>query len=130
MYAHGITNITPEQIALWVRERSIDPEIEKALSAIVAQKNEINELAQKIASLEKEQNENFKDQERVRGNLQRLGKTPEEATLRQRYIRQLEQQETRLGTLRAERDRIDNARAQAQKQLDEMLQNLTLDRKL
>ena len=29
---YAITNITPEQIALWVRERSIDPEIEKALS--------------------------------------------------------------------------------------------------
>ena len=72
----------------------------------------------------------IRDQERVRGNLQRLGQTPEEATLRQRYIRQLEQQENRLGALRAERDRLDNARAQAQKQLDQMLQNLTLDRKL
>ena len=127
---YGIINITPEQIALWVRERSIDPEIEKALGGIVAKKNEINELAQKMATLEKEQGEIFRDQERVRGNLQRLGQTPEEATLRQRYIRQLEQQENRLGALRAERDRLDNARAQAQKQLDQMLQNLTLDRKL
>jgi len=83
-----------------------------------------------MATLEKEQGEIFRDQERVRGNLQRLGQTPEEATLRQRYIRQLEQQENRLGALRAERDRLDNARAQAQKQLDQMLQNLTLDRKL
>ena len=113
-----------------MRERSIDPEIEKALGGIVAKKNEINELAQKMATLEKEQGEIFRDQERVRGNLQRLGQTPEEATLRQRYIRQLEQQENRLGALRAERDRLDNARAQAQKQLDQMLQNLTLDRKL
>jgi hypothetical protein len=127
---YGITNITSEQISIWLREKSIDPEIERALSAIVAKKTEINELVQKTANLENEQNVIFRDQERVRGNLQRLGGTPEEATLRQRYIRQLDQQENRLAALRAERDKLEQARVEAQKQLDNMLQKLSFDRKL
>ena len=127
---YSLINVTPDQIGLWLRERSIDPEIEKALGSLVAKKNEISELAQKIANLDKEQNEIFRDQERVRGNLQRLGQSPDEATLRTRYVRQLEQQENRIAALRAERDKLDAARAAAQKQLDEMLRNLSFDRKL
>ncbi|MFH1574175.1 MAG: carboxypeptidase regulatory-like domain-containing protein, partial [Acidobacteriota bacterium] len=127
---YGITNISSEQITLWLKERSIDPEMEKALSAIVAAKTELMGLIQQIAALDKEQNDIFRDQERVRSNLQRLGGSAEEASLRQRYIRQLEQQENRLAALRSERDKLENARSAAQKQLDEMLQNLSLDRKL
>ena len=127
---YALTNITPEQIALWVRQRSIDREIEQALARIVAKKNEINELNKKIAALEAEQTEIFRDQERVRENLRRMGRTPEEANLRQRYIRQLEQQENRLAALRTQRAQLQSARAAAQKQLDQMLQNLSFDRKL
>lgn len=127
---YALTNITPEQITLWVRQRSIDREIEQALARIVAKKNEINDLNKKIAALEAEQTEIFNDQNRVRENLRRMGRTPEEANLRQRYIRQLEQQENRLAALRAERARLQSARAAAQKQLDQMLQNLSFDRKL
>ncbi len=127
---YALTNITPEQIALWVRQRSIDREIEQALARIVAKKNEINGLNQKITALEAEQAEIFNDQNRVRENLRRMGRTPEEANLRQRYIRQLEQQENRLAALRTERARLQSARAAGQKQLDQMLQNLSFDRKL
>ncbi|MGH9862899.1 MAG: carboxypeptidase regulatory-like domain-containing protein [Candidatus Acidiferrales bacterium] len=127
---YGLSNITPEQIGLWVRQKTIDAEIEKALQGIVAKKNEIDDFNKKINALEQDQNEIFRDQERVRNNLARLGGTPEEANLRLRYIRQLEQQENKLGTLRAERAKLEDVRAAAQKQLDDMLQNLTFDRKL
>lgn len=125
-----ISSITPDQIAVWVRDRSIDAEIEKALQAIADKKGEVDSLAQKISALDKEQNDIFKDQERVRGNLQRLNQTPEEATLRQRYIRQLDSQENRLAVMRTEREKLDNSRAAAQKQLDDLIQTLSLDKKL
>ncbi len=127
---YALQNVTPEQIALWVRQRAIDQEIERALQRIMAKKNEINQLNQRIAALNNEQQEIFRDQERVRENLRRLGRTPEEASLRQRYIRQLEEQENRLGSLRAERSRLEDQRAAAQRELDQMLQNLSFDRKV
>lgn len=127
---YAIRNVTPEQITLWVRQKTIDAEIERALQRIVARKNRIAELTNKIVALEKEQKGIFSDQERVRNNLRRLGRTPEEATLRLRYIRQLEKQENRLGALRADRARLEERRALAQKQLDEMLEKLAFDRTL
>jgi hypothetical protein len=127
---YSITNISAELIALWLKERSIDAEIEKALSTIVAKKAEISDLAQKISELDQEQASIFRDQERLRANLQRLGNSPEEASLRQRYIRQLDGQENRLGAIKIDRDELESTRAAAQKQLDEMIQNLTFDRKL
>ena len=127
---YGLANITPEQITIWVRQKAIDAEIEAALKRILAKKNEIDDFNKKIATLEAEQNEIFRDQQRLRDNLNRLGGTPEEANLRLRYVRQLEQQETRLGGLRAERARLEDARAAAQKELDGMLQSLSFDRKL
>ncbi|MGH9805612.1 MAG: hypothetical protein ACRD4D_10630, partial [Candidatus Acidiferrales bacterium] len=127
---YDLTNILADQIALWVRAKTIDAEIEKALQGVVAKKNEIDDIVKKLALLEEEQADIFRDQERVRGNLQRLGQTPDEANLRLRYIRQLEQQENRLGAMRAERARLEDSRAAAQKQLDAMLQNLSFDRKM
>ena len=127
---YGLANITPEQITLWVRQKAIDAEIETALKRILAKKNEIDDINKKIAVLEAEQNEIFRDQERLRDNLNRLGGTPEEAKLRLRYIQQLEQQETRIGALRAERAKIEDARAAAQKELDALLESLSFDRKL
>jgi hypothetical protein len=127
---YSITNVTPEQIALWLRQGAIDAEIESALSSIVSIKTEINDLRQRIAALESEQNEIFRDQERVRGNLQRLGRSPEEASLRQRYIGQLEDQEDRLAAIREERAQAESRRVAAQSRLDEMLQNLTVKREM
>lgn len=127
---YAIRNVTPEQIALWVRQKTIDSEIERALRGIVAKKNEIDGLNKRIAALEKDEKEIFTDQQRVRENLRRLGRTPEEAKLRQRYIRQLERQEDRLGTLRVERARLADVRAAAQKYLDGMLEKISFDRKV
>lgn len=126
----SVSSITPEQIGIWVRDRSIDPEIEKALQAIAKKKSEINGLVQKIAALDKEQADIFRDQERIRANLQGLSQTPEEATLRQRYIRQLDSQENRLAALNTERSKLDAARAAAQDQLDAMIQKLSFDKKI
>lgn len=127
---YALTNITPEQIALWVNQKAIDPEIEAALGRLVAKKNQIDELNKMIQALDQQISEIFRDQDRVRNNLGRLGRTPEEANLRQRYINQLEQQENQLGALRAERARLEDQRVAAQKELDEMIQTLAFDREL
>jgi hypothetical protein len=126
----SISSITPDQVGVWVRDRSIDPEIQKSLESITAKKNELNAITQTIAALDKEQSDIFRDQERLRGNLQRMGQTPEEAALRQRYVRQLGEQENRLAAMKTEREKAEASRALAQKQLDDLIQNLSLDKSL
>ena len=72
----SISSITPDQVGVWVRERSIDPEVQKSLENILAKKNELNGITQTIAALDKEQSDIFRDQERLRGNLQRWVRLP------------------------------------------------------
>lgn len=126
----ALSSITPDQIGVWVSERSIDAETEKSLRIIADKQAEISDLALKIATLDREQNDIFKDQERVRGNLQRLGQTPDEATLRLRYIRQLDSQENRIAAMKTEREKLQTSRTAAQKQLEALIQKLTMDKKL
>lgn len=127
---YSISSITPDQVGVWLRDRSIDPEIQKALENILAKKNELNGITLTLAALDKEQSDIFRDQERLRSNLQSLGLTPEEAALRQRYMRQLGEQENRLAAMQTEREKADAARVQAQKQVDDLIQNLSLDKNL
>jgi len=126
----AVSSITSDQIGAWASERSIDPETEKSLRSIADKQAEIRDLAQKIATLDREQNEIFKDQERLRSNLQRLGQTPDEATLRLRYIRQLDSQENRISGMKTEREKLQDSRTIAQKQLEALIQKLTMDKKL
>ncbi|MFQ5817278.1 MAG: carboxypeptidase regulatory-like domain-containing protein [Terriglobia bacterium] len=127
---YALTNITPNQIALWVRERTIDRKIEQALAAIVAKKNQIADLNRQMQEADQERTRLFRDQERMRQNLRALGRSPEEARLRQRYVRQMNAQENRLQALRTRRAQLERQRDAAQKELNAMIQNLTFDRKL
>lgn len=126
----AVSSITPDQIAVWVRDRFIDRETEKALQAITEKKSEIDALNGRLQALEREQSEIFKDQERVRGNMQRLTQSPEEASLRRRYISQLEEQENRLAAIRTERATLESTLSSTQKDLDTHIRNLTLNKKL
>ena len=126
----AVSSITPDQIAVWVRDRFIDRETEKALQAITEKKSEIDALNGRLQALEREQSEIFKDQERVRGNMQRLTQSPEEASLRRRYISQLEEQENRLAAIRTVRATLESTLSSTQKDLDTHIRNLTLNKKL
>ena len=124
----AVSSVTPEQIGVWVTQRSIDPEIERSLRVIADKKNEISELDGKLAALAREQSDIFQDQERVRSNIQRLTRDADENTLRQRYIDKLNSQEDRLAGMQAEREKLDAARTSAQEQLDKLIQNLSIDK--
>jgi len=126
----SVSSVTPEQISVWIRDRSIDPEIEKSLQVIVGKKSEISGFARQIASLEKEQNDIFEDQNRIRNNLQRLSRTPEENALRQRYLDKLNAQENRLAEIQEEREQLEASRATSQEQLDKLIQDLSIDKNL
>jgi hypothetical protein len=125
-----LVNITPDQISIWLRDKSIDASVERALGPILDKKNQIAELQSRVETLDGQENQIFRDQERVRENLNRLGRTPEEARLRQRYLQQLEEQEDRLGQLRADRATLRERLVTLQQELDQLLQDLTLEREL
>ena len=127
---YEISNVTDDQITLFLRQKSINTEVEAALRKIVEQKNRVAALDAEISRRNDEKQKIYDDQQRIRENLKALKGSPEERALTQRYTQQLADQETRLETLQKETQDFQTKRDQAQNDLNNMIQNLSLDVKL
>jgi Carboxypeptidase regulatory-like domain len=124
---YQLRNLTTDQIALFVRQKTINPEIEAAFRKIVEQKNRVAALDEELARGETETQKIYDDQQRLRENLKALKGSAEERALTQRYTQQLADQETRLEAIQRETVDLQSKRDQAQTQLDKMIEDLTLD---
>jgi len=124
---YEISNVTDDQITLFLNQKSINAEVEAALRKIVEQKNRVAALDAEISRRNDEKQKIYDDQQRIRENLKALKGSPEERALTQRYTQQLADQETRLETLQKETQDFQTKRDQAQDELDKMIQDLSLD---
>ena len=122
-----LTNLTGNQIALFLQQKSINPQIEAAFRKIIEQKDRVAELDAEIARREAETDKIYDDQQRLRENLKALKGSAEERALTQRYTQQLADQETRLETLQRESADLQAKRDQAQSDLNAMIEALSLD---
>ena len=128
--SYTVASVNPGQIDAWVRARSLDSETERLLRQVMDKRSEVFGFDEKIAILENERSGIFNDQSRVRENLQRLGQTPDEASLRLRYINQLDSQEDRIAVIKTEREKLEAAKAAAQRQLDDLIRQLSIDKRI
>jgi hypothetical protein len=128
--AYQLTNISDDQVALFVRQKSIDKTLEAALRKILEAKAGVEALDNQKDARESETQKIFDDQQRLRENMKALKGSPEEKTLLQRYTHQLNDQEDRLEKLRKEIEDLDVRQDKAQAALDQMIQDLTFDVKL
>ena len=124
---YQLTSLTDELVALLVRQKSINPEIESALRKIVEQKDRVAELDAELTHREEETQKIYDDQQRLRENLKALKGSAEERALTQRYTQQLAAQETRLETIQRETADLQAKRDQAKSALDAMIENVALD---
>ncbi|UCF36467.1 MAG: hypothetical protein JSU96_16850 [Acidobacteriota bacterium] len=122
-----LSTITTEQIAFWVRSKSISGDIENALRSITSKKEEIAQVDRQITSLRQNEETIFRDQQRIRENLNRLSRTPEESALRQRYIDQLTSQEDQLAQIRSQQADLEQKRMSLQNELDSQIGRLSYD---
>ena len=128
--SYALTNITRDQVAMFVSQKSIDPTIREALQKIIAKKGAIESLETQQSARENETQKIFDDQQRLRENIKALKGTPEEKALLQRYTQQLNEQENRLATLEKEQAQLETQIDAAKEELDRMIQELSFDVKL
>jgi hypothetical protein len=124
---YAMTNVTSDQVALFVQQKSINPEIEAALRKILAQQDQVSQLEDQISEHDDATQKIFDDQERLRENMKALKGTPEERALTQRYTQQLADQETQLDNLKRESADLQAKHEEAQTELDNMIQSLNMD---
>ncbi len=122
-----LTNLTTDQIAIFVQGGSISAEAAAEFRKIVEQKNRVSAIEADIAKREEEKAAIFDDQQRLRENLKALKGSAEERALTQRYTQQLANQETRLEAIERETAELQAKLAKEQETLDNMIQDLSLD---
>jgi len=122
-----LSNLTDDQLAVMVKDGAVNPEIEQALRKILGQKDQIASLDSEAEKRGKEIEGIYNDQQRLRENLKALKGSAEEKALTQRYTQQLSSQETRLDKLNGEKEDFEKKSADAQEQLDKMIEELSIE---
>lgn len=102
MESYALTNITRNEIQLFLSRKYIDEATRQKLEKLIAIRQQINQIEQKQEALEDEEEKISADQKRLRENIEALAKTPEAKTLITRYIAKANDQETRLETIEKE----------------------------
>jgi hypothetical protein len=124
---YQIADLAPNQVALFVQDRTISPEMAAALEKITAQKAVVAGFEQEMSDRQGDIDRIVEDQGRLRENMKALRGSAEEKALLQRYTRQLDEQETQLETLRKKIRDTEAQRDAANEQLEKMIGELQLE---
>jgi hypothetical protein len=124
---YQLSDLNDDQIALFVRQRTITPEMQQALAKITTQKAVVAKLEGEMDIHQKDIERIVDDQGRLRENMKALRGSAEEKALLQRYTRQLDEQETRLDALRKNIRDTEVQRDQANSMLEKMIDDLQIE---
>ena len=127
---YALTNVTSDQLSLFISRRYIDDTVRAALQNIIELKSRIAATDARLQAIEAEIAEISEDQTRLRENIKTLSQTAEAKQLIARYVAKADQQETRIEQLTKERQAAQEQRARLQPQLDAAIRALSLDRNL
>jgi hypothetical protein len=122
-----LTNLDEDQIAVFIKNGSLSPNVAEPLRKIAAQKATVAKLETEMENRQKDIDRIVADQARLRENMKALKGSAEEKALLQRYTRELDQQETELDSLRKTIQDTESQRDKANSLLDDMIGNLDLD---
>jgi hypothetical protein len=124
---YQLTNVSDNQIKFFLEQKMINPEIERALRKVMAQKNGVAALDNEVTAHKARIAGISEDQQRVRENMKALKGSAEEKALVARYVRELNEQEDRVQALHHEMADLQQKREAAQKTLNEMIEGLQME---
>jgi hypothetical protein len=123
-------DLSGQDVQLFIEQKDLTPALHKALEQMLARKNALNDLDAQMKEQQREEQSISSDQSRLRENMKALKGTAEEKALVQRYVGELNAQEDKLAALRARYTELKTKRDQAQAQLDQTVQQISLDETL
>jgi hypothetical protein len=125
--SYQLTNVTDDQVKYFLVQKMINIETEKVLRKVILQKNDIAQLDATIAGRKTQITSISDDQQRVRENMKALKGSAEEKALVERYVKELNEQEDRMQSLRHEITDLQAKRESAQKTLNETIEALQME---
>ena len=125
--SYQLTNVTDDQVKYFLVQKMINIETERVLRKVILQKNDIAQLDATIAGRKTQITSISEDQQRVRENMKALKGSAEEKALVERYVKELNEQEDRMQSLRHEITDLQAKRESAQKTLNETIEALQME---
>jgi septal ring factor EnvC (AmiA/AmiB activator) len=110
-----------------VDQKRVTAAIQQTFDRILKQKEKMDEISTTIADRKRESDQIATDQNRLRENMKALKGSSEEKSLLQRYVGQLDSQESRLATLRKEAKDLAAQQDQAKAELDHIVMEVDVD---
>ncbi|MFO8148685.1 MAG: hypothetical protein R6T93_00160 [Trueperaceae bacterium] len=117
----AVNNVGGDQIAFYLENVDLSDADREALEAVLELQRDMAELDRQVVALEAQVNEVFRDQSRIRDNMAALERN---SSLYRRYLADLEAQENLLTELREAIADRRSERAEAQRELDELIARL------
>jgi hypothetical protein len=124
---YELTNLDDDEVALLVEQKRMTPAMQQAFDRILKQKEKVNQLTAQVFQRKSEGDQITADQARIRENMKALKGSSEEKTLLQRYVGQLDAQESRLASLRKESSDLTAEENKASAELDRIIQDVSAD---
>jgi hypothetical protein len=125
--SYELSNLSADQIAVFVKQGTITPEMAQALQKITEQKGVVSKLEEEMENRQRDIDRIVEDQGRLRENMKALKGSAEEKALLQRYTKQLDQQETQLDVLRKKIEDTQAQRDKANDTLEKMIDELQIE---
>jgi hypothetical protein len=125
--SYQLSNLSEDQIGVFVKQGTITPEMAQALARITAEKAVVAKLEEEMENRQKDIDRIVEDQGRLRENLKALRGSAEEKALLQRYTKQLDEQETQLEALRKKIKDTEVQRDKANNALEKMVDELQIE---
>ena len=124
---YELTNLDSDEVTVLVDQKRMTPAMQQAFDRILKQKEKIGSISSQIAERKRESDQISLDQNRIRENMKALKGSSEEKALIQRYVGQLDSQESRLATLRKETVELTAQETGANTELDRMIMDVSVD---
>lgn len=110
-------------INFWYERRETPATVKTALAEILTRRRKLEEMRKRQQSIVEEIKQIGEDQDRIRKNMQSLDKV---SALYQRYVKQLDEQETKIQALQTETTRLRTESLSAEQALRQYLDNLNI----
>jgi hypothetical protein len=124
---YQISDLGPDQVAVFVKNGTVTPQMAQSLQKITAQKQVVSKLEEEMENRQKDIDRIVADQARLRENMKALKGSAEEKALLERYTKRLDSQETELEALRKTIQDTEARRDRANEELEKMINGLELE---
>jgi hypothetical protein len=117
----GLVNADLNMLLLYSRSAVISPKVKAALEKVVGMRNALSDLQRRSGQIDQQLNDITTEQTRIRDNMRVLAQNSE---LYARYVKELDQQETRIAGLREQLSKLRADEETQHKQLDDYIAGL------